>query len=126
MGKKPVILTIGYGGKKPADFFSELEEMNPDYIVDVRENPHRAYLGCYTKAHLQKRLDEHYVWIQELGNHTRELPPQLVNEETGLTKLLKLCTGTNRVVLLCAEKDENRCHRSYIKMKISTIIENHD
>ena len=36
------LLTIGYGGKKPTDFFSELEALAPDFIVDVRENPHKA------------------------------------------------------------------------------------
>lgn len=119
------LLTIGYGGKRPIDFFSELAAMAPDIIVDVRENPHRAYLGCYTKAHFEKRLD-HYVWIQELGNASRMLPPTLVNEEEGMAKLEELCTEGNRVVLLCAEKDETRCHRKYVKEKIVDILENHD
>ena len=120
-----ILLTIGYGGKRPTDFFSELEDMAPDYVVDVRENPHRAYLGCYTKAHFEKRL-EHYVWTKELGNSSRTLPPTLVNEDEGMAKLELLCTGTNRIVLLCAEKDEKRCHRGYIKEKIVDILENHD
>jgi uncharacterized protein (DUF488 family) len=119
------ILTIGYGGKKPTDFFQELERMAPDYIVDVRESPHRAYLGSYTKAHLEKRLHQ-YIWIRELGNSTRTLPPILVNESTGMEKLEKLCKGSERVVLLCAEKDENRCHRSYVKEKIEHILQNVD
>jgi len=119
------LMTIGYGGKKPEDFFSELEEMSPDYIVDIRENPTRAYLGCYTKAHFEKRL-EHYIWIKELGNRTRTLPPKLINEETGMARLEELCEGNNRIVLLCAEKDENRCHRSYVKERIVEILENHD
>jgi len=119
------ILTFGYGGKKPTDFFMELENMAPDYVVDVRESPHRAYLGSYTKAHLEKRL-ENYVWIRELGNSTRTLPPTLVNEAKGMEKLEKLCKGSSRVVLLCAEKDENRCHRSYVKEKIEQILKNAD
>ena len=48
------IETIGYGGKKPKDFFAELEALNPDIVVDVRENPHRAFLGVYTLPQLQK------------------------------------------------------------------------
>lgn len=119
------ILTIGYGGKKPADFFSELDEMAPDLIVDVRENPTRAYLGCYTKAHFQKRL-EHYVWIKELGNSSRKLPPTLVNEQLGMEILKELCSRADRVVLLCAEKDEARCHRKYVKERIVEILEHQD
>lgn len=123
---RTTLLTIGYGGKKPVDFFSELEKIAPDYIVDVRENPHRAFLGCYTKAHFEKRLKKQYIWIRELGNRTRELPPILVDEKVGMRKLEELCRLSERVVLLCAEKDETRCHRSYVKEKILDVLENHD
>ena len=81
--------------------------------------------NIYTKAHFEKRLD-HYVWIKELGNSSRKLPPTLVDEAEGMAKLKELCFGTNRIVLLCAEKDEKRCHRSYVKNRIVDILENHD
>jgi len=83
-------------------------------------------LGCYTKAFFEKKLLEHYIWIKELGNHTRQLPPSLVDEELGMAKLEKVCLDNNRVVLLCAEKDENGCHRKYVKEKIIEILENHE
>lgn len=126
MTNNTTLLTIGYGGKRPADFFNELDMMNPDIVVDVRENPEKAYLGCYTKSFFEKKLLDHYIWIKELGNHTRQLPPCLVDEEIGMAKLEKVCLDSNRVVLLCAEKDENRCHRKYVKEKIIEILENHD
>ena len=119
------LFTIGYGGKKPADFFSELEELAPDFIVDVRENPNRAYLGCYTRAHFEKRLEQ-YVWIKELGNSSRKLPPKLVDEAEGMAKLEELCNRADRIVLLCAEKDESRCHRGYIKTRIEGILDHQD
>ena len=125
MAQNTTLLTIGYGGKKPSEFFSELESLNPDYIVDVRENPNKAYLGCYTKAHFEKRLG-HYIWIEELGNKTHSLPPKLVNEEVGMAKLRNLCQDEKTVVLLCAEKDENRCHRHYVKEKIIDILKHQD
>ena len=112
------LLTIGYGGKKPVDFFAELEELKPDVIVDVRENPFHAFLGAYTKKGLEMRLGSRYIWIKELGNTSRVLPPTLVDEAKGLEKLHALMQHHNRVVLLCAEKDEERCHRGYIKAKL--------
>ena len=112
------LLTIGYGGKKPGDFFAELDALKPDVVVDVREDPLHALLGVYTKRGLEARLGARYVWIRELGNSTRELPPTLVDEEEGLRKLRALMEEHKRVVLLCAEKDETRCHRGYIKAKI--------
>jgi len=112
------LLTIGYGGKKPVDFFAEIEALKPDIIVDVRENPFHAFLGTYTKKGLELRLGSRYIWIKELGNTSRELPPTLVDEAEGLKKLHALMQLHKRVVLLCAEKDEERCHRSYIKAKL--------
>lgn len=112
------VITIGYGRKKPDKFFAELEALNPDIVVDVRENPFSAFLGVYTQRGLMNRLGDRYVWIRELGNKTRELPPTLVDEEEGFRKLHALMEKHLRVVLLCAEKDETHCHRSYIKAKL--------
>jgi len=111
------IETIGYGGKKPEEFYEELESMNPDIVVDVRENPFSSYLRVYTKQYLEKRLGLKYTWIKELGNKTREIPPKLVDEEAGLRKLNELSEKHNRIVLLCAEKRETNCHRGYIKRR---------
>jgi uncharacterized protein (DUF488 family) len=112
------IVTIGYGGKKPDAFFAELESLKPDVVVDVRQDPLHAFLGVYTKRGLEAKLGERYVWIRELGNSTRELPPTLVDEAEGMRKLRTLMEGRSRVILLCAEKNEEQCHRSYIKAKI--------
>ena len=111
------IETIGYGGKKPDDFFKELDALNPSIVVDVRENPYNAYLGVYTLPHLTKRLGTKYIWIRELGNKTRTMPPTLVDEEKGLEKLIELATKHPIIVLLCAEKKEEDCHRSYVKKR---------
>ena len=111
------IETIGYGGKKPTDFFAELEALNPDIVVDVREKPQRAFLGVYTLPQLRKRLGPKYIWIKELGNKTREMPPTLVDEELGLKKLQELAQKHEHIVLLCAEKLEENCHRGYIKKR---------
>ena len=113
------IKTIGYGGKKPDDFFTELEALNPDIIVDVRENPYSAFLGVYTLPQLTKRLGSRYTWIKELGNRTRQMPPTLVDEESGLEKLKALAERHQCIVLLCAEKNEAECHRSYVKRRFT-------
>jgi len=34
-----VIETIGYGGKTPDEFFHDLSQLQPDLIIDVRDNP---------------------------------------------------------------------------------------
>jgi uncharacterized protein (DUF488 family) len=117
------IYTIGYGGKKPENFFHELEELDYDLVIDVRENPHRAFLGVYTYPQLAKRLGPKYIWIKELGNKTRQMPPTLVDEQAGMTKLKKLANNYDTIVLLCAEKNEKACHRSYIKKLLESYLD---
>ena len=94
-----IIETIGYGGKKPEDFFKELDDLTPDIVVDVRENPYSAYLSVYTYPQLKKRLGSKYTWIKELGNKTRMMPPTLVDEESGLDQLRVLAMTHQRIVL---------------------------
>jgi hypothetical protein len=55
------LLTIGYDGKRPGDFYSEIEALRPDIIVDVRANPYHAFLGAYTKKVLEMRLRSRYI-----------------------------------------------------------------
>ena len=121
---KVQVLTIGYGGKHPTDFFKELEDLKADLVIDVRRDPHHAFLGVYTYKPLFVRI-RGYVWIQELGNKRKTLPPELIDEGVGLGKAIGMIVAmkAKRVVLLCAEKDEDRCHRKYVKEKLETLLE---
>jgi len=114
-----MVRIIGYGGKTPTEFFAELEAMKPDLIIDVRDSPHRSFLHTYTKASLEKRLGEKYLWLPDCGNASRRLPPTLRDEAACLDEIKKLMEAHGTIVLLCAEKDGRRCHRSYIRRKLN-------
>jgi len=118
------ISLIGYGGtKKPEDFFTRINEMNVDLVIDVRADPFHAYLTPYKKPQLEKKLKEKYLWIPELGNKTRDINNiQLVDEEKGLQKLLELAEKYEHIVLLCAEKKDEVCHRSYVKSRLLNLF----
>ena len=115
---------IGYGGtKKPKDFFARIKQMNVDLVVDVREDPFHAYLTPYKKPQLEKNLKDKYLWIPELGNKTRDINNiQLVDEEKGLQKLLELAKKHDHIVLLCAEKKDEACHRSYVRNRLLELM----
>jgi len=115
------ILTIGYGGKTPTEFFKELQKLEPCVVVDVRRDPEHAFLGIYTKSHLKKVIPN-YVSIPELGNKVKTLPPEYVNKKAGFIKLLTLLQTNKRIVLLCAEKNEENCHRKFIKEELLSIL----
>lgn len=113
--------TIGYGGKNPNDFFKELEELKPDLVIDVRANPCHAFLPCYTKPLLEKIIAYYgikYMWLPQCGNASRTLPPKLQDESHCIKRIKYLLTQCEHIVLLCAEKDEKRCHRLFIKEKV--------
>ncbi len=117
------ISLLGYGGTKPEDFHAKIKRMNPDLIVDVRADPYRAYLGVYTKPQLEKKYGSRYVWIPELGNKTRDINNiQLVDEQEGLQKLSELAKRHEHIVLLCAEKRDGECHRSYVKNRLLQFL----
>jgi uncharacterized protein (DUF488 family) len=117
------ITLIGYGGSKPTDFFAKIEQLNPDIVVDVREDPYHAYLATYTKPRLEKRLASKYVWIPELGNKTRDINNiHLVDEQKGLQKLLELARRNDHIKLLCAEKKDEDCHRSYVRNRLYALL----
>ncbi len=113
-----MIRTIGYGNKTPAVFFAELDAMEPDLVIDVRDSP-RGWTPSYSKAGLQKRLGERYMWLPVCGNATRELPPTLNDEAACLAEIRRLMDVHGTVILLCSEMDERRCHRSYIKKRLT-------
>ncbi len=117
--------TIGYGGRKPTAFVELLQASGVALVVDIRLNPHNAYLDCYKKRETSDKGIENllasvgisYLSLPELGN------PFLKESDwqEKYTKLLE-AEGTERTerlhaineqafCLLCAEKDFNSCHR---------------
>jgi hypothetical protein len=69
------------------------------------------------------RID--YFWTYDLGNINRDVRDiKLLNEKHGLEKVLALVKSYSygTVVLLCAEADEKRCHRLYIKNKLVEAV----
>ena len=115
----------GYGGTKPEDFYAKIKQVNPDLIVDVRADPHHAYLGLYTKPQLEKKYGSRYVWIPELGNKTRDINNiQLVDEQEGLRKLSELTKRYEHIALLCVEKKDEDCHRSYVRDRLLQLLSN--
>lgn len=122
-GRLTRVSLIGYGGCKPTDFFARLHQMNPDLVVDVRADPYHAYLATYTKPQLEKSLKTKYIWIPELGNRTRDINNiQLVDEEKRLHRLLELAGVYDHILLLCAEKKDEDCHRSYVRNRLYQLL----
>ncbi len=124
-----VFKTIGYGGLGGANHLVKmLKEMNAELVVDVRLKPWCSWNKGFCGQALKNKLSGaniDYFWTDDLGNITRDVRDiKLLNEKRGLEKVLALVKTYNYgiVVLLCAEADERRCHRLYIKNKLVEAV----
>ncbi len=120
--------TLGYGGRDINSLISVLKEMNADAVVDVRHKPYcswnRDFCGEVLKGKLAAEGID-YLWISDLGNMTKDIDNiKLVNEARGIEKVLAVVAQYeyDTVVLLCAEANEKRCHRSYVRDKLAAAV----
>jgi uncharacterized protein (DUF488 family) len=119
--------TIGYGGRRPAEFLELLVRRGVRCIADVRVRPDRASMGAYTKAKapgkgIEGLLAERgiaYRSILELGNPFLDLDDwrpsyRELLDRAGDLLVPRLADLPRPFCLLCAEKRVADCHRQLI------------
>ncbi len=120
--------TLGYGGRDTNSLISALKEMKADAVIDVRYKPYCGWNRDFCGEVLKEKLAAEgidYLWIPDLGNTTRDINNiNLVNEARGIEKVLSAAAQYeyDTVVLLCAEADEKKCHRSYVRDKLAAAV----
>ena len=106
-----MIYTAGYYGRKLDDFRAEVERLGA-VVVDIRLVPQSRFFPEWRKGNLEKVFGDRYRHVKELGNAGfKEKRIEISDLETGLD----VVTGIEgNMILLCACKDLNRCHRQVI------------
>lgn len=100
--------------KEPRGFLEAIAALEA-VVIDTRFNPHSRN-PAWNKITLQRKLIERYVHVQELGNVNYQewsAEIQIKDLEAGL-RYIEHHLLTNNVILLCACKDRNSCHRKVI------------
>ena len=119
--------TIGYGGRRPAEFAGMLVEHGIRAVADVRIRPDRASMGAYARARtpdkgIERLLGDRgiaYHAILELGNLFKDLDDwrpsyRALFERAGDLLVGRLEGLPEPFCLLCAEKRATECHRQVI------------
>ncbi len=130
--RKYQLYSIGYGNRRIADFLSLLEKHQIEVLVDVRSYPDKAYISHYRRKYLKEHLNSLEVEYEFMGDKLGGMPDDptcYVDDEVnyeltmqtdffknGIRELLRLAEGKN-LVYMCAEMDENRCHRKHLVAK---------
>ncbi|GAB6269420.1 MAG: DUF488 domain-containing protein [Smithella sp.] len=124
------LFTIGYSGRSIDDFIDLLKKHKITAVCDVRSTPYSAYNQQFNQETLMNALKSHnieYVFLgAELGARPRDLSCYVNGKaiyqkiadsslfRNGLERI-KLGMQKNYVlVLMCAEKDPIKCHRSIL------------
>ena len=133
------LMTIGYEGLEPSEFFARLKRCEVSVIVDVRELPISRKRG-FAKADLAEGLAKHgikYVHMPELGcprdvrheyrddgdwvRYTRRFKKYLATQDEALRSLASLLPA-ERCCLLCFERDFNFCHRTFVAERATAFV----
>ena len=123
------IYTIGYGGRRAAEFVELLTRHGVRSVVDVRLRPDRASMGAYALAKspekgiqgLLAKAGIRYVSLVELGNLFLDRDDWqdayrrlLAAAGDVLTERLFALQLTGPICFMCAEKEPERCHRALL------------
>ncbi len=131
------LLTIGYEGCRIDDVLAALKEARVGLLVDVRAVPQSRKPG-FSKRQLAAGLDEvgvRYLHLQALGTpkagrdavragHPERMVPIFREHMRGDQALAELAQATElarteRVCLLCFERDPGHCHRRIVAEMIT-------
>jgi uncharacterized protein (DUF488 family) len=133
------LMTIGYEGLSPQEFFAILSRCNVETLIDVRELPlsrkkgfsknalsqeaaqrgvgykHVAALGC------PKPIRHDYRENGDWEKYTDRFLKYLATQEPVLSEVAETIQRS-RCCLLCFEEDYNFCHRKYVAEAMDAFI----
>ena len=133
-GRIGTIYTIGHSTHNYVDFCALLKPHGIELVVDVRSVPYSEAAPQFNQEHLRRALEERgfdYLFLgRELGGRPKDLAYYRVDKHgrrrvdyervaqsrlfrDGIERLLR-AASCRRVVVMCAELNPEKCHRSLL------------
>lgn len=138
MRKTPGLVSVGYGGRRLRELVEALQREQVEILVDVRLTARSAVPG-FSGSALQNSLrvagieyrhegllgnppDNRAGYHDRLISARRRFKNVLAGTGREALERLSALARARRVAVLCAERDEGRCHRHEI---ISAVLQIH-
>lgn len=123
-----VIYTFGYGNRPTADsLLGFLGEYEIPYLIDVRLRAKawtRRWWGDSVKQ-VVEGVGVSYLPRPDLGNTSgtaKWIPPDTSKAVLSLMEIRELLLEKGSVMLMCAELDNQKCHRTAIAQKLQEMV----
>lgn len=119
--RKGHIFTIGYGGLTSYEPLESLMKQHGiSLLIDIRSKPFSRWTSkgqvSWNKKNLEKHFGNRYTHMVQMGGlgfgsgeDEWKRWEKIAAEE--LERIKQIINTDTKVILMCAEKDPNRCHR---------------
>jgi uncharacterized protein (DUF488 family) len=111
------LVTIGYTEENAQERIDAFLAQEEAALIDIRLSPRSRWRSAFNKAALEARYPMQYIHVQALGNvnyQNRALGIDLLDAKSGIQALLYLIEDEHAIMLLCACKDYEACHRKIV------------
>ena len=119
--------SFGYAGGEDAQArLDALMENAATFLLDIRYRPVSRWRPQWNRAALAERYGRRYTWVQALGNVNyahRTWPIRLAEgHPQAIQAAAQLVASGLSLVLLCACKNERRCHRALVLCSMTVCL----
>jgi uncharacterized protein (DUF488 family) len=117
--------TLGYAAPDAEQQLATLMADPSILLVDIRYNPRSRWRPQWNKKALQAAWGDRYRHVQALGNVNYRLPDapiQLLDADAGIQWAGETLQAGYSLILLCACRDYERCHRKTVKELIEAAL----
>src|SRR6266536_4672392 len=111
------LYTLGYAEPNATERLETLMAQPRTALVDIRYAPYSRWAASWNKKALMEKYGQvRYTHVQQLGNvnYNNDLPIQLADPDAWVQKCMRSLRAGWSLVLLCACKNYEQCHRKTV------------
>lgn len=125
------IETIGYAASDAEKRIAEFLKQEGAALVDIRKMPRSRYYWKFNEQHLRGLYPGQYIHIPQLGNvnykpEDRAKGIQIADPEPGVKHVAYLLEQGHPIMLMCACKNYENCHRKVVYELVMAALKERD